>query len=579
MKQDIQDRLRSFPFFENFGDDALAAIADCCVWQSIAGGWQLIEQDETPDAIHFVLSGRLVAVQNDGDDQSEDVLGYIRAGEPVGEMAFLSNEAHTSAVYALRDTELLTIPRSHADVLLEEYGEFATALSRTVLSRLRAANEAARRTAPRVFALIAGSRSIDIRQIAAQLEARLTKLGVKVTTICDGDIDLDSNIFDRREAASTVVILAARVDGSDWYRFVLRHADRFLVFARRDAKPPRPFPLASKRGLSARRFRLVDLVIVEEGVQSASIDEWASAIDPLRMFHWRGGECLDRLARVIAGKSVGLVLSGGGARAYAHIGVVKALRAASIPVDFVSGASMGAVIAACVAAGWSDEEIERRVRDAFVNSNPLGDRTLPVVALTRGERVDARLAHHFADLEIEELALPFFCVSSDLTTGAARIHRRGLVRDALRASIAIPGILPPVVDGEALLVDGAVINNFPTDVMMRQHRGTTIGVDVARSGALDAAQFQDPPGMLGWIAEHGIAAAPPIVSLLMRAATIRPGHHAKKFNPEIMVTPSVDGVGLRDWTLFNDAVSNGQEAAALMIEQHRSDLPHTPIGV
>ena len=173
--------------------------------------------------------------------------------------------------------------------------------------------------------------------------------------------------------------------------------------------------------------------------------------------------------------------------AFAHIGAVRAIREAGLPFDFVCGASMGAVIAACVAMGWSDGEIETRIRKAFVSSNPLGDHVLPVVALTRGARVDTRLAEHFGDTLIEELQTPYFCVSSDIVAGAARVHRRGRVRDALRASIALPGILPPVVDGDSLLVDGAVINNFPTDLMSASHRGLTIGIDVAREGTINAS--------------------------------------------------------------------------------------------
>src|SRR5690606_26256292 len=178
-----------------------------------------------------------------------------------------------------------------------------------------------------------------------------------------------------------------------------------------------------------------------------------------RIFYWRHDADIARLARVMAGLSVGLVLSGGGARAYAHIGAIRALREHGAPIDFVGGSSMGAIIGAGVALGWSDDEIHERVHDAFVKSNPLGDFRLPVVALAAGDRVESRLAAHFGDARIEELHTPFFAVSSNLTTGAVRIHRSGLVRDALRASSALPGILPPVVQDGEVLVDGAVLDN------------------------------------------------------------------------------------------------------------------------
>ena len=146
---------------------------------------------------------------------------------------------------------------------------------------------------------------------------------------------------------------------------------------------------------------------------------------------------------------------------------------------------------------------------------------LPVVALTKGKRVEERLEKHFGHALIEELETPYFCVSSDIVSGEPRIHRRGALRKALRASIALPGILPPVVDGEALLVDGAVINNFPTDILASMHRGLMIGIDVARQGTIDVEAFREPSGFFSWITQHGVKDAPPIVSLLMRTATAR----------------------------------------------------------
>src|SRR6201999_2530832 len=122
-----------------------------------------------------------------------------------------------------------------------------------------------------------------------------------------------------------------------------------------------------------------------------------------------------RLARAITGQSVGLVLSGGGARAYAHVGAIRALREANCPIDFIGGASMGAIIGAGVALGWDDAEIDRRIRKAFVETNPLSDYMLPVVSLTHGHKVDARLKEHFGDVMIEDLALPYFAVSTNLT--------------------------------------------------------------------------------------------------------------------------------------------------------------------
>lgn len=569
MKQILQ-RLSEFDFFNEIGPKALAEIAKRGVWHSVPGGWELFNEDAPSDSLSFNLSGRLIVVRR--GDENDQVVGYVRSGEPVGEMSLLSGEPHSASVYALRDTEILSLKRDDVEMLIRDHGDFAAALTRVVLNRARHPNASFRQSAPRIFALIASSPSIDINAHAEDLAARISRYGLKTAWHPAGEEAPDGQAFDRLEENNDVVLLASRMQDTPWHHFVLRHADRFIVMARRDARPPRPFPLTTEAGARARKFRLLDLVMLHEGVPACPISDWIEATDAMRVMNCRSNACRDRIARIIAGKSVGLVMSGGGARAYAHIGAVKALREAGIPIDFVCGASMGGVIAACIAKGWDDQEIEERIRKAFVSSNPLGDHVLPVVALTKGRRVEERLLEHFGDTMIEELSIPFFCVSSDIAVGDMRVHRRGVLRDALRASIALPGILPPVISGDALLVDGAVINNFPTDVMAATHRGLTIGIDVARRGVIDIEAFRDPPGFFQWAAQHGMKEAPPIVSLLMRTATARHERMLKVHPADIMIAPPVEGVELRDWKKYDAAVEDGYRATKETIEEHWADL-------
>lgn len=569
--ESVRAHLRNLPFFASLSAGTLNDIADASVWQSLPGGWELFSQEAEAQALHINLSGRLIVVRETAEGD-EEVIGYVRRGEPVGEMAILSGAPRSASVYALRDTELLSVSRADVERLIEKHGDFAAALARLVLSRTRRPEESFQRGAPRIFALIGTSPSIDIDARAKDLAARISAYKLNVTWIPCSDTAPDSRDFDLTENAHDIVLLAARVDHSSWYRFVQRHADRFLVFARRDARPSSPFPLTMEAGARARKFRLVDLVMLHEGAPSGATAEWMNVIGASRVFNCRSPRCFNRLARIIAGKSIGLVLSGGGARAYAHIGAVKAMREKGVPIDFICGASMGAVIAACVAIDWPQGEMEERIKKAFVASNPLGDHVLPVVALTRGARVETRLKEHFGDARIEDLKTPFFCVSSDVVDGAAHVHNAGLLREALRASIALPGILPPVVDDGALLVDGAVINNFPTDLMTTLHRGLTIGVDVAREGVIDIDAFRDPPGFFSWVARHGFSDAPPIVSLLMRAATARRERFEKPRPADIMIAPPVPGVELRDWKEYDAAVENGYQTALAAIEENWETL-------
>ncbi len=550
-------RCRELKNFDLFDDSSLALLLARARWFSLAGGLELFRQGGPPDGVFFVLSGRLIVVRNDA--LGEEVIGYIRAGEPVGEMSLLAGEPRSASAYALRDTELLAVDAPDAEWLLDNCADFAHALANSIVARARHPGSSFVRARPRVFALIGTSPSIEIEQRAKALARAIEQYGRRVALIEAPDL-LAEGEFEDIESEHDVTLLTARVGDSIEFRFALRHADRFLLFARQDARPPRPFPLSLTENSPARKFRLVDIAMLHEGAKSGSVADWVDAVDAHRVFHVTGARTAARLARTVAGCSVGVVMSGGGARAYAHIGAIKALRERRVPIDFLGGASMGAVIAACVAMGWDDAEIEARVRDAFVSSNPLGDYVLPVVALTRGERVEERLKRHFGDTLIEDLELPFYCTSSKLTRGVTRIHRRGRLRDALRASISLPGILPPVVAEGELLVDGAVMNNFPTDLMNSLHRGVTIGIDVAREGSISPEAFTNPPGFLSLVWRHGFRSAPPNVSLLMRAATSRQELRPRESPADILIAPPVAGVQLRDWKSYDRAVIDGYAA-------------------
>jgi len=265
---------------------------------------------------------------------------------------------------------------------------------------------------------------------------------------------------------------------------------------------------------------------------------------------------------------VGLVLSGGGARAYAHIGAIRALHERGVPIDFLCGVSMGAIIAAGLAMGWDDPELESRIRQAFVASSPLDDIALPLIAMTHGRKVSERLQEHFGDRNIADLWLPFFCISTNLTSGAYQVHRSGLVREALRASLSLPGVLPPVTKDNDVLVDGAVLKNFPADIMRSLQSGPIVGVDVGRGRSIDAADVVEPRSFWRWLLSGEWRRGPPIVSVLMRAATVRGGaelilaHQAA----DVLIQPDVDHIEIRDWKAFEPGVDAGYQAACEVLD-------------
>ena len=177
--------------------------------------------------------------------------------------------------------------------------------------------------------------------------------------------------------------------------------------------------------------------------------------------------------------------------------------------------------------------------------------------------VHQRLTEHFNDRRIPDLWLPFFCLSANLTTGAYQLHRTGLVREeAQRASLSLPGVLPPVTIDKNVLVDGAVLKNFPADLMRAIQLGPIVGIDVGRGRSIEAEDILPPPSLWRWLVSGDWRRGPPIVSVLIRSATVRAGAEmiAAHQATDVLVQPDVDEIEIRDWKAFDRAVEIGYRA-------------------
>jgi NTE family protein len=565
--------LSNIPFLRDVSGTALRDVAKSAIWYCVPSGCSLFLDKEPADTIWFVLSGSLGAFRQSSDGK-QDFVGHIRKGEPVGEFALIAGEPHSGSVFALRDSEVLALDRVTFNRLIRRHPELMANLARTVLYRSRQNRRKNPRAEPRIFTLIAASPTIDIKVRAQTLQNELSRLGKRALIVEQGTSDFNSAWFDQAERDYEIIILLVETAHSPWANLCQRQADRIWILVRADAPPAASALLGQHSG--AQSLQLVDVLLVRAKGSRAQTyaPEWKQATKALRLFNWMDEtpEHPQRLARIMAGTSIGLVLGGGGARAYAHIGAVRALREANYHFDFIGGTSMGGVIAACMAIGWDDTEIERRIWDSFVKTSPLDDFLLPVVALTAGRKVDQRLLSNFGDTQIEDLETPFFCVSTNLTKGTCEVHDSGSLRDCLRASIALPGILPPVVRGDDVLVDGAVLDNFPVAAMRDMHRGLNIGIDVAQQHFVNAQHFRNPPNFFEWVMRNGFKKAPPIAELLMRSATASLATNNKASEPDFLIVPQLEGIELRDWKAFDQAVEAGYTATTRALQSTPASL-------
>lgn len=541
------------------------------IWFSLPGGQKLFGHGDPSDQLFFVRAGRLGAFRRE-DGQEPQFLGVIRPGEPAGEMALVAGVPHSADVYALRDSEILAVPRKAFFEACDADPAVMTELARLMILRSRQRARRGPVGEPSVFGFVAAGRPGPIRPLVEKIEREIAALGYEVTTIGAEAASAPTQWFSEVERVHDFVLYSAESGDGAWASFVPRQVDRLFRVGRGD-RSPIEVPARPPGGDALQDQQLVDLLLLQpaDAERPQGSEAWMDATGAARIFHLRRSHTgdLERLARVLTGQSVGLVLSGGGARAYAHVGAIRALRERGVPIDFVGGSSMGAIVGAGLAMGWDNEEMDRRLHDAFVNTSPLDDIALPLLAMTHGLKVGERLLKHFGETQISDLWLPFFCLSSNLTTGAYQLHRRATLRTALRASIALPGVMPPATDGQNVLVDGAVMKNFPADIMRMAQLGPIVGVDVTTSRSITADDVARPSSVWKWIWSGQWRLGPPIVSLLMRTATVSTGRDlaAAREATDVLVLPDVSGIEIRDWRAYDAAVEAGYRATLAALDK------------
>jgi predicted acylesterase/phospholipase RssA len=359
-----------------------------------------------------------------------------------------------------------------------------------------------------------------------------------------------AHVLDRIESGHDTVLLSAPGrPGDEWMDACLRQTDRILLFVDGD----------TDRWAHEPRLSGCDVVLLGPA-DRAPVTRLLDALDPRSTHRVRDEADVGRLARRIAGRSVGLVLSGGWARAFAHLGVVDELLAAGIVIDRVGGVSMGAFVGALLAQGLDADAIEECCYREFVRRNPMGDYRIPRVSLLRGGRVEAMLTRTFPGL-IEDLPRSFYCVTTDMVTGELVVHRRGDLRSAVRASMSTPGVFPPVSLGARLLLDGGVLDNLPIEVMAAEAEGPIIASDVTQP-----EQRNPAPG--GPVPEVGLVDTLARVMFLGAADTEELGRR----HAALYIRPDHEGVGRLEFHQLDAMRDAGRRAALAALENAPASL-------
>jgi lysophospholipid hydrolase len=491
-------------------DDAtVTALLRAVEWVTVTAGSTLFHEGEQADAAYIVVSGRLRvlaevgaagAAAGDRLAGDADAVADLGRGEVVGEVALLDAVGRrTATVVAVRDSELARITRSTFRELLDR---------RALLTMLPALLARARGSAPKparadggTIAVVASGPSVDLTAFTRALVGRLGRFGevahltaervdaeLGATGIADADGDGPGSLrlgswLHELELRTPLVVLEVAAGRTGWLRRAVRHADQVLVVHDAASGPqPTPTERQLEEAFEDRRQPTRVLVLLHpsdrrqpSGTAAQLAERSVDQHLHVRLGHWSD---LDRVARWVAGRQVGLVLGGGGAKGFAHLGVLRRLAELEVPIDAIAGSSMGAIMAATVGLDLDGADPESFIAGSL--SPAILDYTLPFVALARGRALDRELQTSFGELDLADLWVPFTCMATDLTAAGSRPLRAGPAWLALRASVAIPGVFPPVPWEEALLVDGGMADNLPAGVLRRQlPTGTVVAVDVA----------------------------------------------------------------------------------------------------
>lgn len=549
-------------------------IADAAELRRLAAGAWLFHQGDAGDAFFVVVSGRLEVVNEAAAEPA--VLGLIPSGGALGELSLLTGEPRSAGVRAVRDCELAVLGRRSFHDLLATQPDFARALTAALGRRLQANTRPVSKQPPhaRVVTVVALDDGVPLPAFTAILVAALADGGSaaameRSTVPADGSGSLAAAagpVLDRYEDDNDFVLLlvearAVSDPADEWAAFCLRQADRVLAVTSGGSVPPPAPAVPAVRGSDHVALGgPVDRAIAWEG--------WLAATRRFRVAgetdQPRFRDDVARLARRLAGRATGLVLSGGGARGFAHIGVLGALAEAGVTIDRFGGTSMGAFVSALAAGSRTAAEIHQVCRDKLADGRAFSDYTVPRHALITGRRAEAMLREVFDDQHIEGMTNDWFAVSADLLTADVVAHRSGLVREALLASMALPGMAPPRRSGSRLLVDGGVLNNLPVDVMAATGEGPVLAVDVVRRWGSRWADPSPPAGRRRRRrGEAGTDALPPIMETLAASTTLgssRAAEHSRSL-ATLVISPDVADVRLLGFGDIDRIVEQGRRAA------------------
>ncbi|XP_011502944.1 PREDICTED: neuropathy target esterase sws [Ceratosolen solmsi marchali] len=530
-------------------------------WLFLESGRAVYRQGDESDCTFIVLSGRLRSVITYENGKKELVAEYGK-GDLVGIVEMVTQTLRSTTVMAVRDSELAKLPEGLFNVIKLRYPIVVTRLINLLGHRLlgtwkqaRPKNGArnSRQTAVdarpsqvnfSTVAIVPVSDDVPLTAFTYELYHSLCAIGPCLRLTSDvvkktlGGTIMDSmneyrltSWLAQQEDQHRISLYQCDSTYTLWTQRCVRQADCILIIGLGDRSPSLGRTEREVERLAMRTQKELVLLHKEHNgqrpmntVEWLNMRSWVSSHHhiqcPKRMFtrksQYRINELyskvlmsepnvhsdFSRLARWLTGTSVGLVLGGGGARGAAHVGMLKSIIEAGIPIDMVGGVSIGAFMGALWCMEKNITTTTQKAREWSKKMTQwwrqILDLTYPMTSMFSGKDFNKTIQGTFGDVYIEDLWLPYFTITTDITASCMRTHTHGLLWKYIRASMTFAGIFPPVcdpVDGH-LLVDGCYVNNVPADEMLRQGAHHILAIDVGSQDDTDLTNYGD--SLSGW---------------------------------------------------------------------------------
>ncbi|WP_415919703.1 patatin-like phospholipase family protein [Tateyamaria sp. SN6-1] len=581
--------LRAIDGFAALDAEVLQEAVTLAEVQNVPRGDALIREGDTADRLYLVISGRFTVFAG------ALAIAEIRPGEPVGELAFFAGGKRTASVIAARDSSVLCLTRDDYDTLSARTPALANGILAALSQRLARTvrgSPGLRPSAGQVCAVLPGANMPLASAFVDGLRDAFS--GARDWKILDETSRPETLRSDLAETArwvrsmeavhDTLLLICTDADGDPvWRKAVTNNADTIVIAMPKAAQfGPLDVPSALERQVyQAKMEANVQLVLYRdtESDSRAQTVKWLND----RMVGLHHHVALDqpqdfgRLGRFIRGEAVGLVLCGGGSFGTAHLGGIKYLQENGYHFDYVGGTSVGSAMAGALAMGLGPDHVMEQCEDIFIRSKAMSKITLPRYSLLDHHTLDAAFLRHYGTQDIEDLPLNFFAVATSLTDNDVRVMRTGPLWRAIRASTAIPGIFPPMLnpDGE-VLIDGSLIDNVPIEAMRQLKPGPNIILNFLPDKAWRVrAKYEDLPNRAQVVTsllskrKKGVPRHPTAFTILARSMVV----NARKLLTEIDIEDDVllnlsvlKGMSFLDWKrgreLFNAAYQQMDMAMA-----------------